>query len=1461
MSIFGDDTDTDFSIGPSGGSRLGALFGGQPMTDGNEDFKYTAPKEPNKNKPEGEKKTAGSSVIHATAVHTYKLVDGSFQSQGKVGSAIVGSHDLKQYKLLLYRTNKQPVTDVNISAHFKLTVQPSNYANFYDDKQQNWSITFDTEEALIQFAKHVAICKANVMGPALDHVIQQDLILGEGWSLENGDSVEVKYTGWLLQNSGFGKVFDSNEGADKFFRFKLGKGKVIKGWDSGVIGMKKGSRRILVIPPSMAYADKGMGDKVPANSTLIFDLTVMRVKVLRERESTPPDDSAWADTPRAGTPESTTGEETVKARSRSITEQMSQQGTKTEKAQLLSRMAKMGQPMLPVNVNTMTDTNVHNDVSSPLDGLKPSLPNKPTYLASQSHSQPPVNLQNHTAPQPVPQPAVPQSQQFGYQQPQMAQPAMMQTTVQQTTPYNEAMVMQGVQMPAHSQLAVFQPQQGMPGQVYQLQQAHPQKAASPVYQAPTAPSSSGTDLVPVLLTETRQQNTEVRMAISKVTDRIDKLSDKLDQAQSFRESALNSTAPLMETGVLLQNLTRIVQENDRLKKDVYEKSAKIESQNEKIATLLQQNQKYVEQSHSLLEERHDTIKSSAAQAQAKLLSLEQDKVQLATDLTNATAQISTLQLEVNRLKKNEFERKAELDEMLNKAKNQKENLDNIKETAEESSNRVEALTASLKEEKQTRRHFEMKFNSVEEELAELKQTKKTLEKTLVDSKNKLSAEKSRLEEDLDDLKRQHENEIENLKSKIRKMKSSTDAATEAQVSEIENELNEQWQKKCDRLVAASNDKHQRVLQQINEEKELLQDKARDLEMKLSSIKTGMSDSQKQHEDLQEQLEEAKPWKEKYERLRGQATDMKKRYEDRISELEIERNDATSERDEAMSEKYTAVSERDRAVAERERAVKLAKETLAKSASSSDSTTEQVPSVDLAGEVKKIMNSVFHELRGKFDSDDTYQGIEIHRELLTTIKGVTLKLMTGQSEQKITVEGSADSQSSKELIREEEGISSLSEASESEYESSDESGGPPHGESVNKIDSQSKPSEETNDDDDKADEKTNIKESAEKDIDQKEIDLVTTSSVKEGSLDSHINESVDKSAEETEGTKESPQNISKSDTEKTIYTEDKNDVPSDAHHKIMEDKSSEEGDSQTKSTNDQQNKDINEVNSVLERSEREDTGDKSNNVEKDTGLIKDGAADIERTESADGIQEINGAEKDDGVKETTQDLFKFDSEEIKEENTVETLQDNNQKEVHRKSADGIQEINGAEKDDGVKETTQDLFKSDSEEIKEKNTVETLQDNNQIEVHQIEGSGEIKDSNSNDQSSTDKEGKEADETRSKETDKPIENDDKGTDTKPKTDTKTMYSQTERSTKQHDEKDKKKETDKKSMSLFGGDTDDDDDDPLLGKSVLKVTPAKKVTPKPLVEDDDDVKLKEAPPLFPDDDDDLDWLKDDTT
>ncbi|MBB3174615.1 peptidylprolyl isomerase [Endobacter medicaginis] len=98
---------------------------------------------------------------------------------------------------------------------------------------------------------------------------------GEGDSPQRGQTVQVHYTGWLVEGDTIGRKFDSSRDRGQPFSFRLGVGQVIPGWDLGVAEMKTGSRRLLVLPPELGYGARGAGAVIPPNSTLAFDVELL----------------------------------------------------------------------------------------------------------------------------------------------------------------------------------------------------------------------------------------------------------------------------------------------------------------------------------------------------------------------------------------------------------------------------------------------------------------------------------------------------------------------------------------------------------------------------------------------------------------------------------------------------------------------------------------------------------------------------------------------------------------------------------------------------------------------------------------------------------------------------------------------------------------------------------------------------------------------------------------------------------------------------------------------------------------------------------------------------------------------------------------------------------------------------------------------------------------------------------
>ncbi|XP_044937661.1 FK506-binding protein 15 isoform X1 [Mustela putorius furo] len=863
----GDEDDTDF-LSPSGGARLASLFGLDQASagHGNEFFQYTAPKQPKKGP--GAAATgnlapakaalppAGTfTVLVAAAVHAYRYTNGQYVKQGKFGAAVLGNHTAREYKILLYISQQQSVTVARIHLNFELMVRPNNYSTFYDDQRQNWSIMFESEKAAVEFNKQVCIAKCN-SSPSLDAVLSQDLIVAEGPAVDVGDSLEVAYTSWLLQNHVLGQVLDSTANKDKLLRLKLGSGKVIKAWEDGMLGMRKGGKRLLVIPPACAAGSEGLiGWTQSPDSILVYEVEIRRVKFARDsgsdghsvssRDSAAPSPIPGADglsaDPVVSPPTSVpfkSGEPALRSKSNSLSEQLTANtNPDTVKAKLISRMAKMGQPMLPIlppqldsNDSEIEDANTLRGAAPPVAApvAQPSLP--PTHPAL-----PQMAAQ-------APQPSV-----SGLQAPS---PALMQV----------ASIDSHSTMSGHAQ--AFQPYAGMQAYTYphtsavtsQLQPARPLYPA-PLSQSPHFQGSG--DMASFLMTEARQHNTEIRMAVSKVADKMDHLMTKVEELQ--KHSAGSSLLPpsmalTMETSMIMSNIQRIIQENERLKQELLEKSSRIEEQNDKISELIERNQRYVEQSNLMMEKRNNSLQTATENTQARVLHAEQEKVKVTEELAAATAQVSRLQLKVTAHQKKETELQMELTESLKETDLLRGQLTKLQAELPELREASEQAQSKFKSEKQTRRQLELKVTSLEEELADLRAEKESLEKNLSERKKKSVQERCQAEEEIDEIRKSYQEELDKLRQLLKKARVSTDQAAAEQLSLVQAELQTQWEARCEQLLASAKDAHQQQYQEVCAQREATQQKLLHLQEKCLALQAQVRALTQQNEQHTKDLE-------------------------------------------------------------------------------------------------------------------------------------------------------------------------------------------------------------------------------------------------------------------------------------------------------------------------------------------------------------------------------------------------------------------------------------------------------------------------------------------------------------------------------------------------------------------------------------------------------------------------------
>ncbi|XP_026542509.1 FK506-binding protein 15 isoform X2 [Notechis scutatus] len=953
-----EEEDADF-VSPTGGARLASLFGMDQTSSGtgNEFFQYTAPKQPKKNLPaagagpptQKPPPPAGApSVFVATAVHAYRFTNGTYVKQGKYGAAVVGCHTTQEYRILLYINQQQQITSARIHPGFVFTIQPNNYGTFYDDQRQNWSLMFESEKAAVEFSKQLCLAKYN-SSPSPESVACQDLILGDGPAVEVGDALEVAFTGWLFQNSALGQVFDSNVNKEKLLRLKLGSGKIIKGWEEGMLGLKKGSKRFLVIPPALAYGSQGVANRVPPDSTLAFEVEVKRVRLAKEAASNeqhgPPRDSlAPSPGPNtehlsadpAGLPPGTLppkpGEPAVRAKSNSLSEQLA--NPDMAKAKLISRMAKMGQPMLPF---------LSGSAPAQLDSSDSEIED-PNTLREAAH---PVTSSPLKPSSPA---ALPQ---ITAQGPQVSAPGLQ--------------VSSAAVMPT-----ALHPHPALPGSSQSLQAytgmnyAYPQGPAAASQLQPMgpifpAPFQAG-DIGSFLMTEARQQNTEIRLSVGKVADKIDQLAAKMEelQKQNSTQSLLPGISSVtMETTMIMANIQRIIQENERLKQEVFEKSSRIEEQNEKISGLIQRNQRYVEQSNLLMEQRNNSLQMNTEHSQARVLHAEQEKylmpldqgwwdqVKVAEELAAATAQISRLQLELTSHQKKEMDLRSQLNAALKEAERHAAQLNQLQAQLAELQESSEKAKNKFQVEKQSRKQLDGKLAALEEELADLRVEKENLEKNLSERKKKSLLERKQAEEEADEIRKSYQEEMDQLRLLLKKSRASTNNVASEQLSLLQTELESQWEARCERLLSSAKEQHARQFQEVCEQRDAQQQMISQLEEKISQLKASRISEVQNSTQSQEQIEELEAVKRKCAALQSQLGDLTAHYEGRIQEL-------------------------------------------TKSIHRTSPTTS-------GEEVKKIMNGVFHSLRGQFEFEESYTGRIVLGVVMSTIKTITLQLLERSEE--------------------------------------------------------------------------------------------------------------------------------------------------------------------------------------------------------------------------------------------------------------------------------------------------------------------------------------------------------------------------------------------------------------------------------------------------------------------------------
>lgn len=165
-----------------------------------------------------------------------------------------------------------PIFKENDKLYFNVKLNKASTQEEYEAEQTAKSaVRFEEEKTMLQDYMKQNNLKGETTESGLIIITVKE---GKGEKPEIGKTVVVNYTGYLLDGTKFDSSFDHNEP----FEFPIGQGRVIRGWDEGIATLKVGGKAKLLIPSSLAYGDRAMGDVIPANSPLIFDVELVKIK-------------------------------------------------------------------------------------------------------------------------------------------------------------------------------------------------------------------------------------------------------------------------------------------------------------------------------------------------------------------------------------------------------------------------------------------------------------------------------------------------------------------------------------------------------------------------------------------------------------------------------------------------------------------------------------------------------------------------------------------------------------------------------------------------------------------------------------------------------------------------------------------------------------------------------------------------------------------------------------------------------------------------------------------------------------------------------------------------------------------------------------------------------------------------------------------------------------------------------
>ncbi|XP_036140565.1 FK506-binding protein 15 isoform X5 [Monomorium pharaonis] len=307
--IFRDDDESDFV--PSGGSNLAAIFGLQPRLTDSHSIKQMPKKSNTRYNIQQTVSSSKTEVLIAKAVHAFKLQNGQYASVGKLGMALTGNIVTRLYQIILYKTKQEYISIATVTCDFAYTIQANNYASYYDDNKENWSILFENNESYLEFAIEVGLARYFALQEKGANVIYQDLMSSNKDVIaKEGDNICIKY----FVGTEIIQPFKTNFVMSQTMTVEIS---TDENWERILLGSSKGLKRVLFLPPSKQIS---LGPGFPKERDIML---IIEITDIREQEKDP----------------------------------LVPKNSTSGKAAIISRMAKMGQSILPkMSLPSTTDS-------------------------------------------------------------------------------------------------------------------------------------------------------------------------------------------------------------------------------------------------------------------------------------------------------------------------------------------------------------------------------------------------------------------------------------------------------------------------------------------------------------------------------------------------------------------------------------------------------------------------------------------------------------------------------------------------------------------------------------------------------------------------------------------------------------------------------------------------------------------------------------------------------------------------------------------------------------------------------------------------------------------------------------------------------------------------------------------------------------------------------------------------